>query len=311
MSSSSLPSDLQVLQRDWLSSNSLLCLGEQPVVIDTGHVKHGAETVRLVTGALGDGATLATIAHTHLHSDHCGGTGALQAAFPQARTWVPEATLPHVLAWDEDALTFGDTSQRCARFTAEAGLVPGQSVRLGQRDWHIHAAPGHDTLAVVLFDQDSGVLVSGDAMWEHGVGVIFPHIDGSGGFEPFNDTLALIEQLDPAWVVPGHGAPFAREGGAIQGALARARQRIDYFIDHPAQHALYAAKVLIKYQLLDVEQMTRPAFYAWLKAVPSMQLLHQQHRPDLDWDDWVAHTLAPLVDKGTIQLTATHVLNGV
>lgn len=311
MRSPSLPPDLHVLQRGWLSSNNLLCLGEQPAVLDTGHVKHADDTVALVRQALGDGQALAAIAHTHLHSDHCGGTGALQAAFPAARTWVPEVSLAHVRAWDEDALTFGGTAQRCARFTADAGLVPGQSVRLGQRDWQVHAAPGHDALAVLLFEPASGVLMAGDAMWENGVGVIFPHIDGSDGFEPFNDTLDLIERLDPAWVVPGHGAPFARAGGAITAALARARQRIGYFLDHPSQHALYAAKVLIKYQMMDVEQMPRPAFRAWLNQAPSLHLLHQQHRPDLGWDDWLGLVLGPLIDKGALKLTDSHVLDGV
>jgi glyoxylase-like metal-dependent hydrolase (beta-lactamase superfamily II) len=311
MNATALPGDLRVLVRDWLSSNHLLCLDDAPALIDTGHVKDAAETVRLVTRALGNGAALAAIAHTHLHSDHCGGTAALQAAYPGALTWVPEPTLPHVQAWDEDALTFGDTAQRCPRFIAERALTPGQTVRLGRRDWQIHAAPGHDALAALLFDPVSGVLVAGDAMWEHGVGIIFPHIDGSGGFAPFIDTLALIEQLNPAVIVPGHGAPFARSGGAIDAALARARQRIAYFADHPAQHALYAAKVLIKYQMMDAERMTRPAFHAWIGAAPVLRLLHRQHRLDLDWSDWLDQVLASLFDKGVLQATETEIINGV
>jgi glyoxylase-like metal-dependent hydrolase (beta-lactamase superfamily II) len=306
-----LPADLRVFVRDWLSSNNLLCLGDAPALIDTGHVKRADETVRLVGQALGGGAALAAIAHTHLHSDHCGGTAALQAAHPGALTWVPEPTLAHVQAWDEDALTFGDTVQRCARFTAQRALTPGRTVRLGRRDWQIHAAPGHDALAVLLFDPASGVLVAGDAMWEHGVGIIFPHIAGSDGFVPFIDTLALIERLDPAIVVPGHGMPFARAGGAIDAALERARQRVAYFADHPAQHALYAAKVLIKYQMLDVERMTRPAFHAWIDAVPMLRLLHRQHRPDLPWGGWRDQVLASLFDKGMLKVTETGIINGV
>jgi glyoxylase-like metal-dependent hydrolase (beta-lactamase superfamily II) len=304
-----LPPDLRVFVRDWLSSNNLLCLGGAPALIDTGHVKHADETVRLVSQALGGGAALAAIAHTHLHSDHCGGTAALQAAHPGALTWVPEPSLPHVEAWDEDALTFGDVAQRCARFTAQRALTPGQTVRLGQRDWEIHAAPGHDPLAVLLFEPAIGVLVAGDAMWEHGVGIIFPHIDGSGGFEPFTDTLTLIEQLDPAIVVPGHGMPFTRAGGAIGAALERSRQRIAHFADHPAQHALYAAKVLIKYQMMDVERMTRPAFRAWLDAASLLRLLHRQHRPDLPWSDWLDQVLASLFDKGVLKATETEIIN--
>lgn len=310
MSSPVWPADLRVLERDWLSSNQLLCLGEAPAVIDTGHVKHAHDTLRLITDALWPRTTLAAIAHTHLHSDHCGGTHALQTAWPAAQVCVPVSTLPHVQAWNEDALTFGDTAQRCARFTAQHALVPGRTVRLGARDWQIHAAPGHDALAVLLYQPDCGVLAAGDALWEHGVGVIFPHIDGEGGFEAFNDTLTLIEQLDPAWIVPGHGAPFARADGGIAAALARARQRITSFIDHPAQHALYAAKVLIKYQMLDAEQMTHAAFYAWAHETPTLHRLHQQHRPDLPWDDWLALVIGPMLGKDVLRQTPTHVLDG-
>ena len=183
-------------------------------------------------------------------------------------------------------------------------------MRLGRRDWQIHDAPGHDALAVLLFQPDSGVLMAGDALWEQGVGVIFPHISGSAGFEPFLDTLALIERLRPAVVVPGHGAPFARAGGGIDAALERARQRIAYFASHPAQHALYAAKVLIKYQMLDAERMTRPAFRAWLGTAPVLRQLHHQHRPDLTWDDWLDAVLAQLFAKGSLRQTADEVLDG-
>lgn len=300
---------MRVFERGWLSSNNVLCLGERAAVIDTGHVKHGAETVRLVDAAL-RGQPLAEIAHTHLHSDHCGGTAALQAAHPDARTWVPEASLAHVQAWDEDALTFGDTAQRCARFAAQHALVPGQAVRLGAHDWQIHAAPGHDALAVLLFEPRHGILISGDAMWEHGVGVIFPHIDGSDGFDTFTDTLALIEQLDPEVVIPGHGAPFGRADGAIAAAMERSRTRIAQFKGRPAQHALYAAKVLIKYQLLDVDAMTHADFERWLDAAPSLHLLHQQHRPDLAWPAWLAHVLTPMFSKGVLRRDATHVHDG-
>jgi glyoxylase-like metal-dependent hydrolase (beta-lactamase superfamily II) len=309
-----LPDDLRLLARDWLSSNNLLCLGEEPALIDTGHIKHAADTVRLVAKALPDGAALAAIAHTHLHGDHCGGTAALQTAHPDARTWVPEPSLAHVQAWDRRALTFDDTGQRCDRFVAQHALAPGQTVRLGRRDWEIHAAPGHDMLAVLLFQPDSGVLATGDALWEYGVGIIFPHIDGTGDFPPFQpflDTLALIERLRPALVVPGHGAPFASASGAIDAALERSRTRIAWFAGHPPQHALYAAKVIIKYQLLDVERMTRPAFRAWLDTAPMLHRLHHLHRPDLGWDDWLHSVLASLTEKDMLRWSDTHVLNGV
>ncbi|MBH1963723.1 MAG: MBL fold metallo-hydrolase [Comamonadaceae bacterium] len=309
LASTLLPADMRVLERGWLSSNNVVCLGDEPCVIDTGHTKHAGETVSLLRQVLGEQA-LTTIAHTHLHSDHCGGTGALQAAWPDASTWVPLPSLSHVQTWDQDALTFGGTGQRCDVFTASDALIPGNTVRLGNHHWEIHAAPGHDALAVLLFEPEHGLLISGDAMWENSVGVIFQHIEGTGGFDTYADTLALIEKLSPRVVIPGHGAPFARDDGAIDAAFASARKRIEYFKENPAQHAAHAAKVMVKYQMMDFETIPRAEFDAWLNSMPLLPVLHQQHRPDVPWSDWLELVLEPLFSKGVLRRNATHVLNG-
>ena len=313
MSYSSAPGliagDIRVFERGWLSSTNVLCEGPEPALIDSGHVKHADQTVALVQQALG-AQPLARIAHTHLHSDHCGGTGALQAAWPGAQTWVPAPSLDDVQRWDEQALTFGSTGQRCARFHAEHALRPGDTVRLGQHDWQVHAAPGHDALAVMLFAPAARVLIAGDALWEHGVGVIFPFIDGSDRFETFELTLDLIERLRPEWLVPGHGGAIARADGGIDRALAQARRRIAQFSARPDQHALYAAKVMIKYQMLDVEAMPLAAFDAWIDGAPLLHQLHQQYWPELAWGTWVEHMLSPLLAKGVLRRDATHLRDG-
>ena len=308
-SPSTIADDIRVFDRGWLSSTNVLCLGDEPALVDTGHVKHAAQTVALVREALG-GQPLARIAHTHLHSDHCGGSGALQAAWPQAQTWVPEPSLDAVRRWDERALSFGPTGQRCERFQAQHALRPGDTVRLGARTWQIHAAPGHDNLAVLLFEPAARILIAGDALWEHGVGVIFPQIDGGEGFAAFERTLQAIEALQPDWVVPGHGQPIARAGGGVERAFGQARARVQRFQAHPAQHALYAAKVMVKYQLMDVESMPLPAFAAWADAAPILRQLHALHRPEQPWNDWLQHAvLAPLLDRGTLRQDATHIHN--
>ncbi len=300
------PDDVRVFDRGWLSSTNVLCLGETPALIDTGHVKDAEPTVALVRAAL-DGIPLADIAHTHLHSDHCGGTAAVQQAWPGARTWVPQASLRTVERWDESRLNFGDTGQRGARFQADLALTPGQSVRLGQRDWQVHAAPGHDPLAVLLFDPAARIVIAGDALWAHGVGVIFPQIEGTDDCHPFARTLDVIEALQPDWVVPGHGALIARTDGGIDAALAQARSRIDQFQAHPDQHAAYAAKVMIKYQLMDVETMTLPDFEAWLDHTPVLHKLHRLHRPALSWKSWTRHVVGALLERGALRQDANHI----
>ncbi|HMN21153.1 MAG TPA: MBL fold metallo-hydrolase [Ottowia sp.] len=303
-----LPDDIRVFDRGWLSSSNVLCLGDRPALIDTGHVKHADQTVARVRAAL-DGQALATIAHTHLHSDHCGGTGALQAAWPAATTWVPEVSLATVQAWDEQALTFGETGQRCARFRAERGLRPGSSVRLGRRQWDIHPAPGHDPLAVLLFEPEARLLVAGDALWEHGVGLIFPVLDGSDGFVPYLRTLDAIEALQPDWVIPGHGPEIARATGAIDRALAQARSRIAHWQAHPEQHALHAVRVMIKYQFMDVEAMPWAEFAHWIDTSPLLRQVHQHWGAGEDWETWWRQLVDAMVAKGTLGRTATHILD--
>ena len=74
-----LPSDITVFERGWLSSNNvLLDDGETAVLIDTGYCTHAEQTLALVAHALGE-RLLDHVLNTHLHSDHCGGNGALQA----------------------------------------------------------------------------------------------------------------------------------------------------------------------------------------------------------------------------------------
>ena len=93
-----LPPHTTFLERGWLSANSVVFTGpEGAAVVDTGYCSHAEQTVALVQAALG-GRALERILNTHLHSDHCGGTGALQAAWLEARTALAAVTGEPVLA---------------------------------------------------------------------------------------------------------------------------------------------------------------------------------------------------------------------
>jgi glyoxylase-like metal-dependent hydrolase (beta-lactamase superfamily II) len=79
-----LPVGVTVLERGWLSSNNILIQGTGPAaLIDSGYCTHAPQTLALVKAALGS-LPLVTLINTHLHSDHCGGNAALQAAYPRS-----------------------------------------------------------------------------------------------------------------------------------------------------------------------------------------------------------------------------------
>lgn len=241
-----LPPGLRVLEGDWLSANQILFTGSGPAaLVDSGYATRAEATVARVRQALG-GRPLDALYNTHLHSDHCGGNAALQRAWgcPIA---VPIDTFDAARAWDAARLTFETTGQRCERFEPHAAIEPGQRLRLGDDDWLAIAAPGHDPTALMLHQPEWRALISADALWEHGLGVIFPELTGGSGFAEQRATLERIARLDVAVVIPGHGRPFADVGAA----LARAHARLDQWQADPMRHARYALKVLVKFVLLE------------------------------------------------------------
>ena len=286
-----------VLERGWLSSNNVLLHGggDGAWIVDTGHVLHGPQTVALLRRAL-KGEPLRGIVNTHLHSDHCGGNAAVQRAFDCTIT-VPPGLWPAVQAWDEQALSYRPTGQRCERFSADAILRPGQTVDVGGRRWLALAAPGHDPHSIVLFDDGEGVLVSADALWENGFGVVFPELEGESAFDEVAQVLDLIESLDARWVLPGHGAPF----GDVAGALQRARRRLDGFRADPGRHAVHALKVLVKYHLLEEQRQTWNDFLDWFDGLALCRRIWlDQGRPEGTVAAFADRLVAELVSSGAL-----------
>jgi glyoxylase-like metal-dependent hydrolase (beta-lactamase superfamily II) len=239
---------MQVFERGWLSSNNVLFFDDDggATLVDTGYVSHRAQTLALVESALG-GRRLTRIFNTHLHSDHCGGNAHLAAA-TGATIAIPPGLADAVQRWDEALLTFHATGQQCDRFRHDALLQPGDVLALGGGRWEVLAAPGHDPHSVMLWNAAERVLISADALWQHGFGGIFPEIEGESGFAEQAAILDLIATLQPARVIPGHGAPFTD----VEAALARARQRLAALASDPARNARQVAKALLKFLLLDL-----------------------------------------------------------
>lgn len=278
-------------ERGWLSANNILLLGpDDAALVDTGYCSHAEQTVDLVASTL-DTRPLTHLLNTHLHSDHCGGNAALQARWPDVQTWIAPGQAAQVQDWDPVALSYTPTGQSCPRFRADGVLQPGSTVTLGGRPWQVHAAPGHDPHSIVLFEPERRLLISADALWEHGFGVVFPEIEGAQAFAEVAATLDVIEQLQPALVLPGHGPLFTD----VDAALARARQRLQGFIAQPERHARYAAKVLLKYKLLEWQQLPLDQVHAWCRQTPYLGLLHARYFDAQSPAQWVETLVQELV----------------
>ncbi|MBL0917340.1 MAG: MBL fold metallo-hydrolase [Hydrogenophaga sp.] len=298
---------ITVFERGWLSSNNILLLGDgDATVIDTGYVTHADLTVELLRQALGD-RPLARILNTHLHSDHCGGNAALQMAWPHARTAIPPGLAGAVRVWDNVALTHEPTGQQCPRFTANALLIPGESLFIGGLRWNVLSADGHDPHAVILHQPDHRILISADALWGNGFGVVFPELEGESGFTEVRNTLQLIDSLAPDIVIPGHGAVFA--GPAVPEAMHRARTRLMQFESDPKRHRQHALKVLIKFKLLEWQRCHQDTLTDWfLRSSYFLRIVRKDTPAPLD--EVLNDLLQDLMRGGALRRDGEFIYNG-
>ena len=248
----SLPPQVHVFVRDWLSANHVVLKGRDAcVVVDSGYVKHVPLTLALIASPMGlDGRPLARLVNTHCHSDHMGGNAALARAYgcPVA---VPEGEAAAVAAWDPRALLLDYAGQRADRFSADEVLRPGTSQVWGDLEWRTIAAPGHDMAALVFYNDEHRILISGDALWENGYGFVMPAEFDPSALPATRATLETLAELDVRCVIPGHGEPFADFHAAIERALRRTAA----FEADPLRMASHALKVILVFSLLDRERM--------------------------------------------------------
>jgi len=284
-----LPDRVRVLERGWLSSNNILLHGgDGAALVDTGYVTHAEQTVALVARALG-GARLARLVNTHCHSDHMGGNAAIQRAHA-CRTSIPVGEAPLVERWDEEALLLSSADQRAERFRIDDTFAPGDVLRLGGIDWQVIAAPGHDPHATMLYAPDARILISGDALWENGFGVIFGALTGdASAFPATRATLESIARLDVRTVIPGHGRAFDDAGAALERAFAR----LAGYEQDLTRLARHCAKVMLTFALLERQSMPVAELARYVERVPILRDINARHlrMPAQAFADWLAADL--------------------
>ncbi len=298
-----LPPTVRFLERDWLSSNNVLLVDdERAALVDSGYSTHSALTLALVQHAL-QGRRLDLLANTHLHSDHCGGNALLQRHYA-CRTMIPAAGAAAVREWNPAQLSFADTAQRCERFSFDDVLQPDQALTLGGLEWQTIASPGHDPDSLMLHCPDEALLISADALWEDGFGVIFPELEGQSGFAEQRAVLERISALDVRCVLPGHGSMFSDVGGALERAFAR----LDRLAADPERNARHAIKVLLKFMLLEHQSLPLRDLPSILESTP---LTRRANERFLRWspEQLAEWSVAELIRAGAARIREGRLLN--
>lgn len=297
-----LPAGVHMFERGWLSSNNVLLIGsDTATLVDSGYCTHSSQTQLLIENKL-EGKPLDVLVNTHLHSDHCGGNAVLQQKYKNLQTHIPPGMSEHVLNWDPVRLTYIPTGQSCPPFHYDALLVPGSMITMADLPWQVLAAPGHDPHSVILFEPGSRLLISADALWENGFGVVFPELEGLDAFDEVSATLDLIESLQPRIVIPGHGRFFTDSDAALKAA----RRRLKGFQEQPLKHAQYAAKVLLKFKLLELQNIAFSELENWVAQTPYLVLLHESYFSQIEKSAWVQQLAVELIRSG-----AAAINNGV
>ena len=300
-----LPAGVHVFVRGWLSSNCILFDdGLSSWLVDSGYCTHAEQTVDLLTSKLG-ARPLDFLLNTHLHSDHCGGNSALQHKYSHLVTSIPTGQSELVKVWDPKGLFYTPTGQICPRFVFNKTLESGSTLQLGLQKWEIHPAGGHDPHAIILFEPTSRVLISGDALWKNGFGVIFPELEGTEAFSDVAKTLELIENLNPSLVLPGHGEVFEY----TPQIMLSARRKLDGFMKDPVKLARHGAKVLLKFKLLERQRLPYSEFVHWCSETPCLVQYQRQFFQGLDFRIWIDQLCVELVKASVAKFDGDELVN--
>jgi glyoxylase-like metal-dependent hydrolase (beta-lactamase superfamily II) len=293
-----IPSSLRVIVRGWLSCNQVVMLAPgDNVLVDSGYCTQREQTLERLAGPEGlDGEPLERLINTHCHSDHMGGNSAIASAYG-CRVTIPAGEVKHVAPWTPQSVWMAQFDQRADPFHFDDTIQAGDAFEGGGFEWEAHAAPGHDMDALMFFEPRRRILVSGDALWEGGMGFVWPEEGDNPFIAAAHEALSRIESLDPGVVIPGHGRPF----GNARKSIDAVRARLDAFAGDPRKNARHVVKVMFVFALLERGGMAVADVPGYLGRIPCYRQLSDRFL-GLDPPALAEWMLADLERGGAVQI---------
>ena len=260
-----------VIERGWLNCNQIVLTSrDENVLIDSGYGRHAQATVGYVEDVL-QGSPLHRLINTHCHSDHMGGNRALREKYG-CRIALPAEEIRHVVPWTAQSCWSAEMDQYVEEFQFDDTIASDDIVQSGDLQWRAVAAPGHDMGALMFWCESKRILITGDALWARGMGFVWPSIEGdveNSNIRAAFETFDVIEALNPATIIPGHGAPF----DDVKTSLEFSRSKLRALARDPKKAARNVAKSLFVFQLLDKQSMPISAVEKYISTVPAYQKL--------------------------------------
>jgi hypothetical protein len=91
--------------------------------------------------------------------------------------------------------------------------------------------------------------------------------------------------------------------------LARARSRLESFVRDPQRHARHAAKVLLKFKLLELQELPWQQLQAWALQTPYFELLIARYCGKDEAGAWLESLARDLVKAGAAKMADGRILN--
>ena len=147
-----------------------------------------------------DKKKITKIINTHAHFDHTGGN-------KKFRDWTKAEILAHKDDKNliEKGITCADLFDEIAKaVTVDKELKDGDRIKTENFDFKVISTPGHTPGSICLYDKMKKVLISGDTLFENGVGrTDLPY----GNAEDLMNSINKLSKLEISYLLPGHGPP--------------------------------------------------------------------------------------------------------
>ena len=203
-----------------IANITILDSNDGAIIVDTGPSKRFGEQLASVAKDL-TGKTIARVYVTHFHPDHVFGNQAFAAETLAA----PQGVIDGLKVMGN---SFSDAMYYIARdwMRGTEIVLPQKPVttgveEIGGRRLNLFALAGHTASDLAIYDEKSGLLITGDLAFLDRAPTT-PHAD----LAVWRATLAQLEKLQPAKLVPGHGPA---EGGSR--AIAQTRDWLETIED--------------------------------------------------------------------------------
>ncbi len=289
-----LPPHIHFIQRGWVSSNSIIVSGgDAPAIVDTGHHEDVAETMRLV-GQCINVADLRLIVNTHCHWDHIGANNVIRAA-SGALTAASQATAHILVHHDRRAMWLDYFAADAAPVTVDITWQDGDMVSVGGYEFEVVATPGHAPDSIALYQPETRLLISADALHEGDCGILNTIVHGDQVLDQAIATVARLQMYDIALALPGHGGLITDVPASLN-ALAG---RLAEFKRHPEQMAMHLLRRVAMTTVLMQQPMHRAALVAYVLARP----WPHDYAPRAGFEDpekLIHHLLDSFIHKGLV-----------